>query len=144
MRKITIVILTIVMVVCLNGCSYFKNKNNLDNKEAVTNEEKRTVTIVNKTDEVINEFHFYEGEGTELKEYERENIDEESFSFVLDKDYKKHNKFSVVLVDCYGLHYGKENVVIEKEGNTEIVITKEDYLEKKGDFWKKWDRLLNE
>ena len=66
MRKITIVILTIVMVVCLNGCSYFKNKNNLD------------------------------------------------------------NKFSVVLVDCYGLHYGKENVVIEKEGNTEIVITKED------------------
>lgn len=44
MRKITIVILTIVMVVCLNGCSYFKNKNNLDNKEAVTNEEKRTVT----------------------------------------------------------------------------------------------------
>lgn len=34
MRKITIVILTIVMVVCVNGCSHSKSKNNLDNKEA--------------------------------------------------------------------------------------------------------------
>ena len=98
MRKITIVILTIVMVVCVNGCSHSKSKNNLDNKEAVTNEEKRTVTIVNKTDEVINEFHFYVGEGTELKEYEREDIDEESFSFVLDKDYKKLLFWWIVMV----------------------------------------------
>lgn len=127
----------------LCGCSILKKDKKIDNGDAIVDEKRRTVTIVNNTNEVINEFHLFVNEGTELMEYQLKNIDEQSFSIEISEKYEKYENFTFIFYDRYGLKYGKESSKVNKEGNTEIVIDKDDEISEKGDFWKKVDRLFN-
>lgn len=133
----------IMVVLFCGGCSLFKNRTDINNEEAVVDEENRTITIVNKTNQVINELHVYVGEGTELMEFRMTNLEETSISKKLSKDYDKFEKFSIVLVDRYGLDYGKEDVSVKLKGNTEIIIDESNHIEKDGDFYKKIIKWVN-
>lgn len=143
-KKILLCISVIYLCLGITGCSFFKkNKNDISNDNAVVEKEKRTVTIVNKTNEIINEFHLYVNQGTELVEYQKNNIENNSFSMELKTDLDEYDQFSFTLIDRYGIKYEKKDVAVSNTGNTEIVIEKSDEVKESGNFWKKVDRFFN-
>ena len=49
----------------------------------------------------------------------------------------------VVLIDRYEMAYTKNVTDVPLTGRTEVVISQDDYLESKGDFWKKVNKFFN-
>lgn len=136
--------LTIVFFICfiLTGCSLFKKDQTVSNSTAVVNKKERIVTIINDTNQVINEFHLYVGKGTELSEYKKNNIDENSFSIKIDKKYDSKKEFTFMLIDNYGMTYEKK-VKVPLNKTTEIVIRENDNIKQKNDIWRKINKWFN-
>ena len=136
--------LTIVFFICfiLTGCSLFKKDQTVSNSTAVVNKKERIVTIINDTNQVINEFHLYVGKGTELSEYKKNNIDENSFSIKIDKKYDSKKEFTFMLIDNYGMTYEKK-VKVPLNKTTEIVIHENDNIKQKNDIWRKINKWFN-
>lgn len=71
------------------------------------------------------------------------NPDESSFSIEIPKQYSEHDTFTVTLIDRHDLKYVKEITDVDDKGRTEVVITEDDYVEEKGDFWDKVNKWFN-
>ena len=71
------------------------------------------------------------------------NPDEKSFSIKIPNQYDDYEEFSIILIDRYNMQYKKDITITEKKGRTEVVVNKDDYIEKKGDFWNKMDKFFN-
>lgn len=103
----------------------------------------RYLTIINDTDQIINEVHITIGSGTEIEEMEQTNPDETSFSVKIPEQYSENLNFTVILIDRYGMKYEKEITNVPDKGRTEVIISKENYVEEKGDFKNKIDKFFN-
>lgn len=103
----------------------------------------RYITIINNTEQVINEVHITVGNGTEIEEMQQKNKDEKSFSIKIPKQYDEYTDFTIILIDRYNMRYEKEISNVAPKGRTEAVIDKDNYVEQKGDFWNKIDKFFN-
>ena len=103
----------------------------------------RYITIINNTNQIINEVHITVGDGTEIESMRQTNPDEISFSIEIPKQYSDYTTFTVTLIDRYNMKYQK-NVDILEMGRTEVKINEDDYIKQKGDFWNKVDKFLTE
>ena len=51
--------------------------------------------------------------------------------------------FIVSLTDVFGLKYEKEVRGVRKAGTTDVALTEDDYVKRRGDFKRKIDKLFN-
>ena len=147
MKKVLAVILAVILFLVvgigLYSC-FFNNTGNtrVSNDKAEKNSQERYITIINETNQVINEVHITVGEGTEIESAFQKNPDEKSFSVKIPKDYDEYDTFTVILYDRYGLKYQKTSK-ISQTGRTEVKISEEDYVKQDGDFKRKLDKFFN-
>ena len=146
MKKVLIIAGSIFSVVIVVGMILFVNANKTTrtlNDDAEKDEEGRYLTIVNKTDQIINEVHITVGDGSEIEKMKQTNPDENSFSIEIPKQYSEYDTFTVTLVDRYDLKYIKKVTDVADKGRTEVVITEDDYVKEKGDLWDKINKWFN-
>lgn len=140
MKKALAFFLLIGIVISTAACS---GNTRVDNDKAEGDRWGRYLTIINETDQIINEVHVTVGDGSEIEHAYQENPDEESFSIKIPREYKKETTFTVTLIDRYGLQYQKVVENVEKRGRTEVKFTEDDYVEQDGDFAKKITQRMN-
>lgn len=146
MKKALIIAGSILSVVIVVGMILFVNANKTTrtlNDDAEKDEEGRYLTIVNKTDQIINEVHITVGDGSEIEKMKQTNPDENSFSIEIPKQYSEYDTFTVTLVDRYDLKYIKKVTNVADKERTEVVITEDDYVKEKGDLWDKINKWFN-
>ncbi len=131
----SIIVLALVTASCQNS--------HKTNDAAERDEDGRYLTIINDTNQVINKVYVFVGEGTEIDSMEQTNPDATSFSIEIPDAYSEYTTFTVVMVDRYELHYGKDVTDVPATGRTEVKISESNYIEKEGDFWKKLDKWMN-
>lgn len=113
------------------------------NDKAQKDKKGRYLTIINKTDEIINEVHVTVTNGTEIESMQRTNPDETSFSLEIPEQYSDYDAFKVILVDRYGLKYERVVTNVGSEGRTEVTISEDDCVEEEGNISKKINRWFN-
>ena len=118
-------------------------KTNIANDTAEKKQEKRYLTIINKTGQIINEVHITVGEGSEINKAYQKNPDDESFSIEIPEEYKKYETFNVTLVDRYGSKYEKKVSKAKQNGRTEVKLTEENKVKQKGDLKRSIDKFFN-
>lgn len=146
MKKVIFIIVAIILLLTVIGIVFViftGNNTKTLNDDAEKNENSRYLTIINKTNQIINEVHITVGNGTEIENMKQTNPDETSFSIEIPKQYSEYKTFTVILVDRYELKYVKEINNVSDKGRTEVVVTEEDYVEGEGDFWNKVDKWFN-
>lgn len=141
--KLMVCIVFFAVILGLTACGHGKNKRK--NDEAQKEKNGRYLTVINATDQIINEVHVYVGEGTEIESAKQKNIaeDETSFSILIPKDYKEYDTFTVELVDRYENKYRKNQTDVKKKGRTEVKITKDDKMKQKGSLKRSIDQFFN-
>lgn len=146
MKKVIFIIVAIILLLTIIGIVFVVftgNNTKTLNDDAEKNENSRYLTIINKTNQIINEVHITVGNGTEIENMKQTNPDETSFSIEIPKQYSEYKTFTVILIDRYELKYVKEINNVSDKGRTEVVVTEEDYVEGEGDFWNKVDKWFN-
>lgn len=113
------------------------------NDDAEKDKKGRYLTIINDTEQIINEVHITVGDGTEIEDMQQTNPDETSFSIEIPDIYSEYTTFTVTLIDRYDMKYKKEITDVKEAGRTEVKIGESDYVEEKGDFWDKVDKFFN-
>lgn len=79
-----------------------KEKNEvISNVEAEKHKDKRYLTIINETEQIINEVHVYFGDGEEADTMKREKLEQESFSIQIPEELLNYDEFKVTLIDRY-------------------------------------------
>lgn len=148
--KNVLVIIIIACIMCSAGYGIYKVffmpeviPTEDSNDKAEKKDNKRWLTIINDTDEIINEVYVLVGEGTELSHAYRKNPDTKSFSIEISKEYNEYDKFTITLIDRYEMKYEKMIENVDVKGRTEVIISKEDYVKQKGDLKRKIDRFFN-
>ncbi len=146
MKKALIIAGSILSVVIIVGVIISVNANKDTrtlNDYAEKDEKGRYLTIVNETDQIINEVHVTVGDGSEIEKMKQTNPDESSFSIEIPKQYSEYDTFTVTLIDRHDLKYIKEITNVADKGRTEVVISEDDYVKEKGDFWDKVNKWFN-
>lgn len=146
MKKALIIAGPILSVVIIVGVIISVNANKDTrtlNDYAEKDEKGRYLTIVNETDQIINEVHVTMGDGSEIEKMKQTNPDESSFSIEIPKQYSEYDTFTVTLIDRHDLKYIKEITNVADKGRTEVVISEDDYVKEKGDFWDKVNKWFN-
>lgn len=146
MKKALIIAASILSVVIIVGVIISVNANKDTrtlNDYAEKDEKGRYLTIVNETDQIINEVHVTVGDGSEIEKMKQTNPDESSFSIEIPKQYSEYDTFTVTLIDRHDLKYIKEITNVADKGRTEVVISEDDYVKEKGDFWDKVNKWFN-
>lgn len=148
MKQIVAVIIVIALGFAIFGgvkaCSNKKKGNSsVTNYEAEKHEKKRYLTIINKTDQILNEVKITTGDGAEIETASQKNPDSESFSIEIPKEFKEYDDFIVVAIDRYGLRYEKEVLQVKESGRTDVEITQDDYVKQKGDMGRKISKFFN-
>lgn len=146
MKKVIFIMVAIILLLTVIGIVFViftGNNTKTLNDDAEKNENSRYLTIINKTNQIINEVHITVGNGTEIENMKQTNPDETSFSIEIPKQYSEYKTFTVILIDRYDLKYVKEINNVSDKGRTEVVVTEEDYVEGEGDFWNKVDKWFN-
>ena len=147
MKKIIIIAVVLLLVLTgIGAVSHFtdeRGNSRVTNDMAESDEQGRYLTIINHTEQIINEVHITVGEGTEIEHGDQENPDEDSFSVEIPEEYKEYSTFTVIFVDRYGMKYEKKVTDVDDQGRTEVEITEEDYVEQDGDLTRKIDRFFN-
>lgn len=144
---ITVFILLIACAVV--GLGIYNHVTNKGGQSRVSNDiaekdtKNRYLTIINETDQIINEVHISVGEGTEIEHGYQLNPDEKSFSIKIPEAYDEYDAFKITIIDRYDLKYEKQITNVKKEGRTEVKITEDNYIKQEGDWKKKLDRLFN-
>ena len=146
MKKLLVFL--IVLILILSFAVYVllpKEKPNVVKEvREVRTKEYRSLTIINKTEEtLINECTVTTLKGVLVARKEKltennivfANFDAQE-AFINEKDFK------VTLIDRFSLKYEKTFKTKEK-GNTDVVITDEDYVAQDGDWFKKVKRFFN-
>lgn len=129
-----------IFVILLNR---HEGDSRVDNDDAIKNPQKRYLSIINDTDQIINEVHVMVGEGIEIEKAYQKNPDEKSYSIEIPKEYEKFDTFTIVFIDRYGLKYQTVVSDVKTEGMTEVKVSEEDYIKQDGDLKRKWDRMMN-
>ena len=142
LRLVVVSIILLVSIITLSACKNYGNSI-ITNDKAQKDKNDRHLTIINETEQVINEVHIYVDEGTEIESAYQKNPDGDNFSITIPKQYEEYDKFKVKIIDRYGLKYEKIVSNVEKNERREVVITKDDYVEQKGDWKRKLDKTLN-
>ena len=146
MKRFFAIILVIAIII---GVAVLIIKIKPVNDSRVTNDfaekdiDGRYLTIINDTDQVINEIVVTVGNGTEIEEMKQSNPDERSFSIKIPEEYSEYNTFMVTLIDRYNMKYEKEVKEVKEKGRTEVIINKDNYVKEKGDFFKKINKFFN-
>lgn len=141
--KKALIIIVAVLVVGIVLMGMFAQDARKSNDNAQKDKEGRYLTIINDTNQIINEVHITVGEGTEIEDMRQTDPDETSFSIEIPKEYSDYTTFVVTLVDRYGMKYQKEVIDVSAKGRTEVTVKETDYIKEKGDFWNKLDKLFN-
>lgn len=118
-----------------------KNDAKITVEEAEKSKDERYLTIINATNQVINEVYVTVGEGTEIKK--KENPNENTILVKISDAYDEYDTFTVTLIDRYGLKYEKSVSDVKKAGRTEVKITEDDSVKQKGDWKRKIDKFFN-
>lgn len=151
-KKLLIIVAVIALLIIgivIGGFAVMHFKDKTEGNSAVSNEvaeekeEERFLTIINDTEEVLNEVRVFVGEGTEIESAYQKNPDEKSFSIKIPKEFEEYDTFEVVAIDRYELKYEKTISNVATEGRTEVKITPDDYVEQEGDFMKKVEKWFN-
>ncbi len=110
-------------------------------EKAEKSKDDRYLTIINATDQVINEIYVTIGEGTEIEK--RKNPNENTVLIKISDVYDEYDTFTVALIDRYGFKYEKSVSDVKKTGRTEVKITEDDHVKQKGDWKRKIDKFFN-
>lgn len=149
MKKIIKILIFVIILAAAAGLGGFYYVSNTDGHSRVTNDaaqadtQGRYLTIINATNQIINEVHITVGEGTEIEHNYQENPDETSFSIPIPESYQEYQTFIVTLIDRYGMKYQKEVANVPEKGRTEVSITEDDYVKQDGDLKRQIDRFFN-
>lgn len=150
MKKVIGIIIALVVAVAVGVlvAVVISNKgkegdSRITNDKAEKDEKNRYLTIINETDEVINEVHITVGDGTEIEHGYQENPDEDSFSVKIPKQYEEYDEFTITFIDRYEFKYEKTIDDVKDTGRTEVVVSEDDYVKQKGDWKKKVDKWFN-
>lgn len=147
---ITMVVMILVFVVLVGGFITYKmlisNKtgdNSVLNTEAEKNKDKRYLTIINETEQIINEVYVYYGDGEEAETMRVHEPDNNSFSIQIPEELSKYDKFKITLIDRYGYKYDKTVEKVSGNGRTNVKISEENKLKQKGDFFRDIEQFFN-
>lgn len=146
MKKTLIIVGSILLAVAIIGIIivFNVNKNSRKSNDAAEKDKQgRYLTIINETEQIINEVHITIGDGTEIEDMKQINPDEKSFSIEIPQQYSEYESFTITLVDRNDLKYIKEITNVAGKGRTEVAVTEEDYVKEKGDFWNKINKWFN-
>lgn len=148
MKKIIKILIAVFLIIVIgSGLAYFILNDNGDtrvtNDKAEKDTEGRYLTLINNTNQVVNEVYVAVGNGTEIEHGYQNNPDENSFSIEIPKDYSEYDTFIVTFIDRYELKYEKEVTGVKEKGRTEVVVTEKDYVKQKGDLKRKIDKFFN-
>lgn len=113
------------------------------NEKALTDKKGRYLTIINDTEQVINDVRVTLKSGTEIESLGKKNPEERSFSFKIPIAYNEYDVFIVSLTDVFGLKYEKEVRGVSKAGRTDVVLTEDDYVKRRGDLKRRIDKFFN-
>lgn len=121
-----------------------KEKNEvISNVEAEKHKDKRYLTIINETEQIINEVHVYFGDGEEADTMKREKLEQESFSIQIPEELLNYDEFKVTLIDRYGYKYEKIIDNVSETGRTNVKISEKNKVKQKGDFFRKIEQFFN-
>lgn len=146
------IILMIVLIVAVLIGGFFgykkifldKEKNEvISNVEAEKHKDKRYLTIINETEQIINEVHVYFGDGEEADTMKREKLEQESFSIQIPEELLNYDEFKVTLIDRYGYKYEKIIDNVSETGRTNVKISEKNKVKQKGDFFRKIEQFFN-
>ena len=118
--------------------AFFSSNLKVSNQTAeAKKEEKKFITVINNTGEVINKIVITIDEGTEVASIE--NPDEKSISIEIPKEFAKYKNYTITLTDRNKYVYEVNKTIEGTTGRTEVIITS-DHVVKEGNWW---DKLLN-
>lgn len=146
MKKLLIFL--IVLVIILSFAVYVlipKKKSNIENEVAeVRTKEYRSITIINKTEELlVSECILTTTQGVLVARKEKLTENNIVFANFDSKGaFKNEKDFKVTLIDRFCLKYEK-TFQAKEEGNTDIVIDDENYVAQDGDWFIKVKRFFN-
>jgi hypothetical protein len=146
MKKLLIFL--IVLVIILSFAVYVlipKKKSNIENEVAeVRTKEYRSITIINKTEELlVSECILTTTQGVLVARKEKLTENNIVFANFDSKGaFKNEKDFKVTLIDRFCLKYEK-TFQAKEEGNTDIVIDDENYVAQDGDWFRKVKRFFN-
>ena len=146
MKKLLIFL--IVLVIILSFAVYVlipKKKSNIENEVAeVRTKEYRSLTIINKTEELlVSECILTTTQGVLVARKEKLTENNIVFANFDSKGaFKNEKDFKVTLIDRFCLKYEK-TFQAKEEGNTDIVIDDENYVAQDGDWFRKVKRFFN-
>lgn len=146
MKKLLIFL--IVLVIILSFAVYVlipKKKSNIENEVAeVRIKEYRSITIINKTEELlVSECILTTTQGVLVARKEKLTENNIVFANFDSKGaFKNEKDFKVTLIDRFCLKYEK-TFQAKEEGNTDIVIDDENYVAQDGDWFRKVKRFFN-
>ena len=146
-----IIVWTLLIVIVLaGGCivykGFFVNKigdADVLNVEAEKNKEKRYLTIINETNQVINEVYVYYGDGEEAETMHVHEPERDSFSIEIPEELVEYDKFTVTMIDRYGYKYEKTVRDVGSKGRTNVKISEENKVKQKGDFFRGIEQFFN-
>lgn len=128
MKRILLAFL--IVFVILVGCS---KKPTVASSEE--NEDKqRSLTIINKTDQIINDVKVYIDD-TPVENYKNPDF-KNPIVYVIPERFEEHTQFTVEFTDRYDYVYSKTITIEDKVGRKEVVIEKKDQKQK-GDWLSK-------
>ena len=146
MKKLLIFL--IVLVIILSFAVYVlipKKKSNIENEVAeVRTKEYRSITIINKTEELlVSECILTTTQGVLIARKEKLRENNIVFANFDSKGaFKNEKDFKVTLIDRFCLKYEK-TFQAKEEGNTDIVIDDKNYVAQDGDWFRKVKRFFN-
>ena len=146
MKKLLIFL--IVLVIILSFAVYVlipKKKSNIENEVAeVRTKEYRSITIINKTEELlVSECILTTTQGVLVARKEKLTENNIVFANFDSKGaFKNEKDFKVTLIDRFYLKYEK-TFQAKEEGNTDIVIDDENDVAQDGDWFRKVKRFFN-
>ena len=146
MKKVLIIIASVVVIIVIAVLAIVimsKKDSRITNDDAEKDEKGIYLTIINNTNQIINEVHVTVGNGTEIEDMKQTNPDEKSFSIEIPEQYSEYDTFLITVIDRYDMKYQKEIKDVKKQGRTEVEIKEENYVEEKGDFFDKVDKFFN-
>ena len=138
-----IIVLIIVVAAASIGGYIYITHSNTSNDSAQADKNGRYLTVVNHTNQIINEVHVTVGSGTEIEAMKQTNPDAGSLSIEIPKECAAYDTFTVTLIDRDGIKYQKEVTSVEKKGRTEVEFTQENYVKSEGDFFRKINKAFN-
>jgi len=139
-KKWFYIFLVLFISIVFNACNV-----DVESESAKARSKKyRSVTVINNTDELlIKECILSTKSGVQITH--KDNQKDRNIIFINfdpKKVYENEKDFTIILVDRFGLQYSKTFTANEK-GNTDIIITRDDYKEHFGDFVKKINKAMN-